>query len=437
MTLQTLPVRPVGVPAHLPARLTICLWDFSWYTQAAPGEAFADLDRAMAETVERGYNTVRICAAPLLLFGDLGLDTTQLPFAAMGGGVGHGTRWYNCAGGAIINGRSRLLDLFEAARRWDVHVIVSSWEYQQSSAFLADSRWYDALMAIEPGRRYQALADALVAMVGFLAEHGLADRIAYLELHNEVDLSRLTEIGGPGADPYWCQRDVLTQALRSASDRLPDYLVTACYGVTPHLDMGCLPDNVHVAHCHVYVYGVLGALEQWAGVRLGPPQFPTDNLVGLLSAHAPAFDSQLAQVPRWRLDATGVSPSMFYAYDNVDPELWDRWLYDNYHRYAEAMDQAVRDRLTAISLWARRHGVPAVVGEGWVGYTPLHADFEDGPIGHAINERAVQLAAEMGFWGAVLGSNCAPHHPAWADADWQKRWNRYFLSTGTPDRPRG
>ncbi|WP_247607975.1 cellulase-like family protein [Streptomyces sp. SS52] len=60
---------PVAPPAHLPDTLTICLWDFSWYTRTGPGEPFADLDEAFAQTVARGYNTVRVCAMPLLLFG--------------------------------------------------------------------------------------------------------------------------------------------------------------------------------------------------------------------------------------------------------------------------------------------------------------------------------------------------------------------------------
>ncbi|WP_258184320.1 hypothetical protein [Microbacterium foliorum] len=37
---------PLGVPAHLPARLSITLWDFSWYTRAGEGEPYDDLDRA-------------------------------------------------------------------------------------------------------------------------------------------------------------------------------------------------------------------------------------------------------------------------------------------------------------------------------------------------------------------------------------------------------
>ncbi|MGN6443768.1 MAG: cellulase-like family protein [Arthrobacter sp.] len=61
-------------PSHLPARLAITLWDFSWYTRAEDGGPYADLDGACAKAAELGYNAIRICAAPLLLFGGLGLD---------------------------------------------------------------------------------------------------------------------------------------------------------------------------------------------------------------------------------------------------------------------------------------------------------------------------------------------------------------------------
>jgi hypothetical protein len=68
-----------SVHPRLPDQLTITLWDFSWYTRTGPGQAFEDLDRAFGEAVERGYNTVRICAMPFLLFGSR-LPTDDLAF---------------------------------------------------------------------------------------------------------------------------------------------------------------------------------------------------------------------------------------------------------------------------------------------------------------------------------------------------------------------
>ncbi len=69
------------------------------------------------------------------------------------------------------------------------------------------------------------------------------------------------------------------------------------------------------------------------------------------------------------------------------------------------------------------HATAAVIGEGWVGYTPLLAEFEDGPVGQGLAEHAVRCCIEHGYWGAVLGSNSAPHHPGWRNVEWQRRCN--------------
>jgi hypothetical protein len=412
-----------AVPAHLPRRLTITLWDFSWYTQTTSGEPFQDLDAAFAEAVERGYNTVRICAMPFLLFGDHKLDTHQLHFTDMGAGVGQRTRWYNAAGGAMLDGRAHLRALFEAARRHDCYVILSSWEYQQSPAFLAGREWYDALIGIPHGQRHAALADAMIGLVQYLKDLGLADRIAYAELHNEVDLSRLSPDGPHGKDPYWPQRELVADAVAMMQKAHPDILATTCYGIPPYSDMAAVPDNGQVAHFHVYIYGVLAALEEWAGVRVPPPEFPRPQLQSLLRDDAPRFEGYAKNVDPWRLEATGVSASMFYSYDWVNPAKWDRWLDENYHAYRDAMSQAIDDALAVLARWADQHGVPAVIGEGWIGYTPLLAEFEDGPIGQGLAEQALERCIEHGIWGVVLGSNSAPHHPGWRNVEWQQKWN--------------
>ncbi len=410
-----------------PPRLSISLWDFSWYTQTMPGEPFHDLAAAFAEAVERGYNTVRICAAPLLLFGEHEIDTRHLRFSQVGDGVGQGTRWYDVAGGAVIDLRAHLLTLFEAAASAGVQVIVSSWEYQQSPAFLDNPSWHDMLTAIPPDRRHLALASSLGRMVDFLTEHGLADQIAYLEIHNEVDLSRLTEVAPADEDTFWAQRPYLEAALNQLQAQHPDVLSTVCYGIPPYLDMAAVPDNAQVAHAHFYIYGVLGALEEWAQVRAAPPVFPTPELQSLLRPDAPSFEHWRATVEPWRLEATGISLSMFYAYDWVDPVAWDRWLCQHYANHETAMRNGLADRLRAVSAWARRHDVPAVIGEGWIGYTPLHADFEDGPIGQDVAAHAVRCCSKLGYWGTVVGSNSAPHHPGWSNVAFQRSVNRGFL----------
>ncbi len=415
-----------SLPAGLPKRLTISLWDFTWYTQTMPGEPFHDLDAAMKEAVDRGYNTIRICAAPLLMFGDHSLDTSELTFARVGGEAGQRTRWYDVEGGATLNMVDHLVSLFAAAQRAGVYIILSSWEYQQSSAFLDNSSWHDMLTGIPATERHSALARSLGRMIDFLAERGLNDRIAYVELHNEVDLSRLREVATPEEDTFWAQRPYLEAALSELQHSHPDILSTVCYGIPPYLDMAAVPDNAKVAHAHFYIYGVLAALEEWAQVRVAPPTFPTPELTSLLRSDAPRFEDWRSSIEPWRLEATGISLSMFYAYDWVDPVAWDAWLYRHYGAHELAMRQGIDDRLTAVAAWARHHHVPAVIGEGWIGYTPLEADFEDGPVGQDVAAFAVSRCAQLDYWGTLAGSNSAPHHPGWANVEFQRKINGEF-----------
>ena len=415
--------RPPGVPDHLPARLTITLWDFSWYTQAAAGEPFHDLDLAFAQAVERGYNTVRVCAMPFLLFGEHDVDPARLAISGLGGGAGVRTRWYDTRGGYSVDGRARLRALLEAARRHDCFVILSSWEYQQSSAFLADSRWYDALRAVPGDRRHVVMARAMTRLVDHLVEHGLADRIAYTELHNEVDLSRLRDVPGAGSDPFRPQQLYVERAVAAMREAHPDVLATASFGIPPHLDLDALPEGLQVGHFHVYVYGVLGALERWAGVREEGPEFPSERLRRLLRPDAPGVAEYAPELPGWRLEATGVSRSMLYTYDWVDTDAWDRWLYRRWGAFQALMETALDERLEVLARWSERHDIPFVVGEGWIGYTPLDAEFEDGPVGRGFAERAVRRCVELGAWGAVVGSNSAPHHPGWSNVRWQRSMN--------------
>jgi hypothetical protein len=83
------------VPSHLPSRLAITLRDFCWYVRTGPGEPFADIDATFRRARELGYNAVRICAMPFLLFRS-GLDTTALRLEPTGTSTGTWcSSWYS------------------------------------------------------------------------------------------------------------------------------------------------------------------------------------------------------------------------------------------------------------------------------------------------------------------------------------------------------
>ncbi|MDO9396973.1 MAG: cellulase-like family protein [Herbiconiux sp.] len=420
---------PTGpVPAHLPQRLTITLWDFSWYTLAELGGPFDDLDAVCAEAAALGYNTIRICAAPLLLHSGLehegvplaesarALEIEGLGASPSGGRFGQRTRWYDAPGGYTIDLAARLIELFDAAERHGLVVVLASWEYQQSPAFARSPAWFEAIHAVPLHERYALLAASWDRMIAQLTEAGHRSRIALVELHNEVDFSLLPPLheGGP-------------EALGALREAHPDLLFTASYGKPPHLAMHQLPEGLGAAQFHVYSYGVLDALQRLVDIRSeGSADFPNEALRGFLRPDAPS-PVEYGRAAEWKYRATVVTDQMIYGYDWLDADAWDTWLYEHYGPYREVMRREIESRVVAIAEWSRWKGVPAIIGEGWIGYTPLNGTFEEGPVGRALAEHGIATALAGGVWGVVLCSNAAPHHPMWNDREWQRRLNREIL----------
>ena len=420
--------RPVPIPAHLPDKLTITLWDFSWYVRTGPGEPFEDLDRAFAEAVERGYNTVRICAMPYLLFGS-GLDTSALRLGPLGNGYGSRVRWYDVVEPTTIDARAQLLALFRSAQRHGCFVILSSWEYQQSSSFASDPAWCEALMAIDPEHRAEAQAAALADLVDFLAGNGLADRIAFTEIHNEVQVGHLADgLPTDHDERVVALRPRLERALDVFHHRHPDRPVTVNYARVPVGAMSGIPENVDVLVTHPYVYGVLGAFIAEYGLRGPVEEFDQTRAEReILLPGAPKLAEWAPDAP-WRLTATIVAEPEIYVHDWGDAEAIDRWLYRHYPAWEQEMIATLRSWLATARDWARQHGVPVVFGEGWIGYTPRDGRFEEGPIGAEFCRLAVDESTRIGAWGTVVCSNAAPQHAMWADIDLQRSCNTAFVT---------
>jgi hypothetical protein len=419
---------PVPLPSQLPPRLTITLWDFSWYVRTGPGEPFEDLDARFAEAVERGYNTVRICAMPFLLFGS-GLDTTALRLGPLGGGFAQRVRWYDVQVPTVIDARAQLLALFESARRHGCFVILSSWEYQQSSSFAADPAWCDALMAIDPEDRAERQAVALADLVDFLAEHGLDDRIAFTEVHNEVQVGHLAD-GLDASDPddvVVLLRPRLERAVAAFHARHPGRPVTVNYARVPAGAMRGIPEEIDVLVTHPYVYGVLGAFIAEYGLRGTVADFDQAKAQrDVLLPDAPPV-AQWRPDADWRLRATIVSLPEIYVHDWGDAEAIDRWLYRHYGAWEQEMASTLRTWLDVARDWGQEHGVPLVFGEGWIGYTPRDGRFEEGPVGAEFCRLGVRESIRVGAVGTIVCSNAAPQHSMWADVALQQQCNEAFL----------
>src|SRR5690606_10620163 len=207
-------------------------------------------------------------------------------------------------------------------------------------------------------------------------------------------------------------------------------LVAVNWAGVPLENMRHLPTNVDVAIFHPYVYGVLDELIRTHHLRDEEP-FPQELVSrDLLRPDAPPLEEWvLPEADRWRTRATIMRHRELYVHDWCDPDKWDRWLYDRYGEHRLAMHQKLTMWIDAARDWAEAQGIPLVFGEGWVGYTPLYATFEEGPVGAAICEHAVAESIRVGAWGTLVCSNAAPQHPMWSDVELQRRLNVAFLSS--------
>lgn len=400
----------------------VTLWDFTWYTRTGPGEPFEDLDRAFAEARERGYDTIRICAMPFLLFRS-GLDTSALGLGPLGGEFGQRTRWYDVRHETTVDARAHLLELFRAADRHDVGVIASSWEYQQSPSFAATPQWYEALHAVDPEERAEVLADAHADLVDLLEAEGLAHRLLLTELHNEVQIGYLTDgLGvGRGDDAVRALTPRLERGIARFRERHPDRPVTVNYAGVPVGALSALPADLDALVVHPYVYGVLQELVDTFGLRGPVEAFDEARARELLRPEAPGLAAwTVPEGQEWRTRATIMSLPELYVHDWCDPRAWDRWLYDRWGVHRLATYQKLTLWLEAAADVAAARGIPLVLGEGYVGYTPLHGRFEEDAVGAEICRHALREARRLGAWGAVVCSNAAPQHPMWSDVALQR-----------------
>jgi len=423
-----------------PQRLVITLWDFTWFTRTGPGEPFEDLDAACAQARERGYNTIRICAAPFLLFRS-GLDTTAIEIEPMGHGTAvgerywQGVRWYDVPQVTVVDVRAQLLALFRAADRHDLFVIASSWEYQQTPAFASDPAWYEALHAVEPEQRAVVLADAHADLVDMLDAEGLGRRLLLTELHNEVQIGHLIEGLGTarGEESVPALTPRLEAGIARFRERHPDRPVTVNYAGVPFAHMSTLPRDLDALVVHPYVYGVLDELIATYGMRGPTADFDNDKARELLQPDAPDLaDWQLPPEKAWKLKATIVCEPEMYVHDWCDPAAFDRWLYERWGEHRRTMTDRLTTWLAVAADAAGARDIPLILGEGYVGYTPRHGRFEEGPVGAELCRLAVREAAERDAWGAVVCSNAAPHHSMWSDITLQRECAAIFAGRHQP-----
>ena len=105
----------------IPSRLTIAMWDYSWLNQHYEGGFFEDYNKVTDELIDRGFNTVRIDAFPLVIGK---LETIEQEVTIAGDPLRNWGASDKDRKHAIV---SELLEFMKVTQEKNISVILSSW----------------------------------------------------------------------------------------------------------------------------------------------------------------------------------------------------------------------------------------------------------------------------------------------------------------------
>ena len=416
------------LPPHLPPKLSICCWLWNWIAMATPGEPYDHLERCLEEMKERGFNCLRAEAGYNWAFRMDGTPRGPIAFCPWIEGHGGNLSSVNAKGGGRHDVLERVLLLLELAKKHDIRVILTSWEYQDSLWFVADPAIRKEVFAVPLADRFMHMARQLDRLLHRLEERELDQNIAFVEIHNEPDASEF-----PGGDsifqsvscPAETVRRLHEEAIHFLRERHPEVLVSA--DLTAH-DYALTPDNAQVFDQHVYA-GYEWYTQVLYGQTVTHPEFDphqprkTEPLRSLLREDYVPWDvymrpAQNIKAP-WR--------ARHWLYDNLDNAAWDAWVAARYTEWEDRIGERARQCFADDAAEARRRGLPRVFDEGGLFYPPRLSRFELSPAGLGVLELMADLAIRYDYWGFMPGTYCGPEHLIWNEnPQWLRRTNERF-----------
>ncbi len=407
------------LPKHLPERLSIGMFLWNWITMATPGEPYDDLERVVVGLRERGFNAVRAETGLNWCFNADGTPRGEVEFCPWIAAYGDRLVSANAKGGGRHDVLKRVVRLMELAQKHGLHVILTSWEYQDSSWLLADPKLRAEVMAIPQPKRFMHLARLHDRLLGVLKQKGLHENLAFIEVHNEPDYSEFPQ-GEPG-------KHLHAEAIAMLRDRHPDVLVSGDYG--SH-NPAVVPDNIQVYDQHTYV----GLYDQVLfSQTIYHPEFDPANptklelLRRLLKESFVPYDQfmQASQNIRafWR--------PIDWLYYNLNIPAFDAWIVEQFQREKAALEAKAKSLFEGDAKEAARRAIPAVADEGGYWYPVMDSKFEISQPGMSMFELQIDLAIQNNYWGAMPTTYCGAEHAIWQNVEWLRAVNNRFQAGKT------
>ena len=222
------------------------------------GEIYGDFDNAMAELKERGFNCIRLEDGAGLMCSLDGTPRGDVSIHKPFGEYDRDIRQFIVKDG-VINIRKRLLELFSAAEKHDIQIILSSWYYLHTNWFLGDEI-NNELLALSTAEKFEYFSDELSRILDFIREHNFIHRVAFAEIFNEIDGHDFAENITDEEAIY--QRELHEKAIDKLKKKHPDVLF-ACDLSRPYVNEKILPSNADILNFHsYYAWGVYECFEK-------------------------------------------------------------------------------------------------------------------------------------------------------------------------------
>jgi hypothetical protein len=379
--------------AHLnPRRMTMVMWDQAFLLRHQAGESFADWEQVLNETVERGYNTLRLDPMPQCI--NMEQPDQELTWGDNGGPY---LPWDWQRKITLPAGRA-LIEFMQLAAQHNLWMTLSNWWFTGDAA---PAGTVTPRSTMEGAELWARMLRVLQREVGF-------ERIAYIDFANEMpyffpnfmqQLAAVDPQAGFGGYPVisdytevqkaWL-RDNLDKPIAALQAEFPQLRFTHSI----HGDQRWLNVGLTAWDClDVHFYS--DADPRWA-VRTHFGELIKDGGMFNTSAGYKAFSDRSTQ-----------------TYKAIGPMLHARQ----------------RNVIHQFSNWSEALGMPITCTEGWCSW--FYVDHPDLDWGWLLeySEHAIEDAIEFGFWGVTPNNYVQPQFELWKNVRWHQRINEKFLAS--------
>lgn len=264
-----------AVRAPSSEKLTISFWIWGLF-DAEEGGVYQDWDKRMKEAVDRGFNCVRLDDGAGLWCDPEGRPRGPVAIHPPFGKFSANIRQMDVlAKPRTCDVKARLLDVFRAADRHGVKIILSTWYYLHTNWMVDESinRPLNEDMSIE--RKFEYFTSELDRILACLHENGLDHCIAYAEIFNEFE-------GLPFAGRYGYVKKEEALRLRTLHERAIAKLKTAhpdvkfCFDAAKSpIQREIVPRNADVLAVHpYYLWGIYSDVLEKGSVRGTTEEIP-------------------------------------------------------------------------------------------------------------------------------------------------------------------